>query len=96
MSVERILRPIMALPRNEREVPLRQLAQELGCSLSGTYTSEGRHLENEVIQRIRDADGAGRESLWWSVPRGDQNVLELIALIVAVLGAVAAWIAVFP
>lgn len=87
MSLERRLRRIMTLPRDEREVPLRELAQKLGCSLAATYTSDGQHLEDRVIQRIREATKPERESRWWSTPA--------VELVVGVLAAVAAWIAVF-
>lgn len=42
--------------RQKREIELRKYAKELGCSLQGTYTSNGLHLEQEVVRRIMDAE----------------------------------------
>ncbi len=71
----------------EREVALRTLANKLGCSLSSTYTSDGKHLEEEVIRRIQDAARSKREScLWW---------IAFISAIASAFSALAAWFAVF-
>ncbi len=42
--------------KDKREIELRKYAKELGCSLQGTYAQNGVHLEQEVINRIREAE----------------------------------------
>ncbi|MGB4781933.1 hypothetical protein [Candidatus Methylomirabilis sp.] len=76
----------MAEQPTEREVELRKLAAELGCSLSSTYGGSGdKQLEEEVIRRIQEAARSIRESrLWW---------IALIAAIASALSALAAWCA---
>lgn len=84
--VEKRLKGIMALDKEEREIKLRELAQELGCSLQSSYTSNGKHLEEEMVRRIREAARSIRESrLWW---------IALISAVASVLSALAAWSAV--
>jgi len=79
---------IMAMSDKEkREVALRLLANKLGCSLSSTYISNGKHLEDEVIRRIQEAARSIRESrLWW---------IALFSAIASALSALAAWFAVW-
>lgn len=87
MNVQRRIKVIMAKQPTERDVELRKLAVELGCSLSSTYGGSGdKHLEEEVIRRIQEAARSIRESrLWW---------IALIAAIASALSALAAWCAV--
>ena len=47
-TIQRKLKRILKLPLHDREVPLRTLAQELGCSLTSTYRGE-KHLEDEAL-----------------------------------------------
>jgi len=48
---------IMSIKEKEKkEIELRKYTKELKCSLQGTYTSNGIHLEQEVIRRIREAE----------------------------------------
>lgn len=55
--MSRRLREILKIQDNDnKELELRKYAQELGCSLQGTYTANGNHLEQEVVDRIRDAE----------------------------------------
>lgn len=77
----------MSKGRDEREVQLRELAKELGCSLSSTYGGDGsKHLEEELIRRIHDATRSIREArLWW---------IAVISAIASVVSALAAWTAV--
>lgn len=85
--VQRKIKKIMSIKdRDKREVALRTLADKLGCSLSSTYTSDGKHLEEEVIRRIQDAARSKREScLWW---------IAFISAIASAFSALAAWFAV--
>ena len=81
------LRRIMKLPRDEREPKLRQLAQDLGCSLASTYGGDGsKHLEDEVVRRIQEATRSHRDGLFC--------ILALVSAVAAVLSALAAWCAV--
>ncbi len=68
----------------EREIALRELANELGCSLSSTYGGDGsKHLEDEVVRRIQEAARSIREArLWW---------IAMISAIASVISALAAW-----
>ena len=88
-NVQHKIKQIMQISdRNEREIKLRKLAQEYGCSLSSTYTSDGtKHMEDEIIRRIQEADRSIRESrLWW---------IAAISAVAAVFSAMAAWLAVY-
>jgi hypothetical protein len=71
----------------ERESALRTLANELGCSLSSTYTPDAKHLEEEVIRRIQEAARSIRESRLW--------LIALTSAFASVLSALAAWFAVW-
>lgn len=76
----------MNLDPHELEPALRKFAQELGCSLSSTYTSDGKHLEEEVVRRINDAMRSIREArMWW---------IAVISATASVFSALAAWFAV--
>ncbi len=84
--MNRRLQKIMKLNPRERETALREYAQELGCSLSSSYTTEGKHLEEEVVRRIHEAMRSIRESrTWW---------IAVIAAGASVFSALAAWFAV--
>jgi len=84
---QRELRRIMKLPRDEREIELRKLAQELGASLASTYGGDGsKHLEEEVIRRIQEAGRSQREAFLWLV--------AVVAGVASVVSALAAWCAV--
>jgi predicted transcriptional regulator len=87
MSVQRRLKVILSKQGIERDTQLREFAKELGCSLSGTYGGDGsKHLEDEVIRRIREAARSIREArLWW---------IALISATASALSALAAWCAV--
>jgi len=87
VNVQKQIKKIMSIKdRGEREVALRKLADELGCSLSSTYTSDGKHLEKQVIRRIQEARRSIRESRLW--------LIALISAIASVFSAFAAWFAV--
>ena len=87
VNVQKQIRKIMTtLDRKEQEIALRKLAMELGCSLSSTYTSNGKHLDDEVIRRIQEAARSIRESRLWLV--------ALISAIASFFSALAAWFAV--
>lgn len=88
INVQRKIKKIMSISDKEkREVALRSLANELGCSLSSTYTSDGKHLEDEIIARIQEAARSIRESrLWW---------IAFASAIASALSALAAWFAVW-
>jgi predicted transcriptional regulator len=86
-NVQRRLRKILSKGKSEREVALRELAQQLGCSLSSTYGGDGgKHLEDELVRRIQEAARSIREArLWW---------IAVISAIASVVSALAAWTAV--
>ena len=77
MNPERERQKIMALPKKEREIPLRELAQKLGCSLTGTQTPDGVHLEQIVIERMNDPIRAWHEAR--------TRKLQIIGIAIAVL-----------
>lgn len=82
--VERRLRRI--LREQNHEVPLRELAQELGCSLESTYTENAKHLESIVVARIREAARSQREGrMYW---------IAVLAAAASMVSAIAAWCAV--
>ncbi len=86
--VQRKIKKIMSIKdRDKREVALREFAVKLGCSLSSTYTSDGKHLEEELIRRIQEAARSIRESRLW--------LIALISAIASLFSALAAWFAVF-
>ena len=65
---------------------LRGLAKKLGCSLYSTYEPSGKHLEEEVVRRIREAARSQREArIYW---------IAIIAAIASIISALAAWCAV--
>jgi hypothetical protein len=88
VNVQKQIKNIMSIKDGgEREVALRTLANELGCSLSSTYTPNDKHLEDEIIRRIQEAARSIRESrLWW---------IALASAIASALSALAAWFAVW-
>jgi hypothetical protein len=88
MNVQKKIKKIMTMSDKEkREVALRSLANQLGCSLSSTYTSDGKHLEDEIIRRIQEAARSFRESrLWW---------IAFVSAIASAFSALAAWFAVW-
>ena len=82
--MERKLRSIMRLDPGGRETSLREYAKELGCSLSSSYI-DGKHLEADLVTRIREAIRSVRESrTWW---------IAFVSAIASVLSAFAAWVA---
>ena len=80
------IRKILSLPRDQSEVKLRQLAQELGCALDSTYHGSGKHLTEEVIKRIQEAARTWRESHLW--------LIAVISALASLASAIAAWCAV--
>ena len=79
----------MQIPEHEqREIELRKLAQEYGCSLSFTYIGNGaKHMEEEIIRRIQEADRSMRESRLW--------LIAVASALASILSAMAAWVAVY-
>lgn len=77
----------MKMRSDEREIALRKYAQELGCSLSSSYTYDAKHLEEEIVRRIQEAIRSIRESrMWW---------IAFISAVASVFSALAAWFAVW-
>lgn len=70
----------------DREIKLREYLIDLGGSLTNTYTANGKHLEDEVVARIRNAERSNREEKLW--------IIALVSAIASVISALAAWIAV--
>lgn len=87
MNVQKRIKTILSLDKKQREVALRELAMELGCSLLSTYSGDGgKHLEDELVRRIQEAARSIRESrMWW---------IALIASVSSIVSALAAWSAV--
>jgi hypothetical protein len=74
------------LKQKNHDVPLRQLAERLGCSLESAYEPSGKHLESEVVRRIREAARSQHESrMYW---------VAVLAAFASVISALAAWCAV--
>jgi PP-loop superfamily ATP-utilizing enzyme len=66
--VQRRIKKIMTIKvRDKRELALRELAMKLGCSLSSSYTPDGKHIEEEIIRRIQEAARSIRESRLWLI-----------------------------
>ena len=85
--LQKKLRKIMKLNLRQREIALREYAHELGCSLSSSYTSNGKHLEEEIVRRIQEAMRSILATrLWW---------IAVISATASVLSALAAWFAVW-
>ena len=85
LCVESRLRRI--LKQKNPNVPLRQLAEHLGCSLESAYETNGKHLESEVVRRIREAARSQREGrMYW---------ISVLAAVASVISAFAAWCAVW-
>ena len=87
MNVQRRLKKIMAMKKDDRSSALRKLMGELGCSRSEImYPSSGRDVEPEMVRRIQDAARSIREyRLWW---------IAFFSAIASVISALAAWTAV--
>ena len=87
MNVQRRIKNIMAEDvEPAREIALREVARELGCSLASTYGDGRKHLEEEVVRRIQEAARSIREArLWW---------IAVFSAIASVISSLAAWAAV--
>ena len=83
-TIQRELKRILAMEKHD--VPLRELAKSLGCSLSSSYTSDGKHLEDEMVRRIQEAARSRRESSLW--------IIAVISAVASVVSALAAWFAI--
>ncbi len=75
----------MSMNKGEKEIALRKLAQDLGCSLYSTYEGD-KHYEDEVVRRIQEAGRSIREARMWWIAVG--------SAIAAIISALAAWTAV--
>lgn len=74
------------MKKEDREIKLREYLIDLGGSLTSTYTANCKHLEDEVVARIINAERSNREEKLW--------IIALISAIASVISALAAWIAV--
>lgn len=81
------LKNIMKMKKEEREIKLREYLLDLGGSLTNTYTSRGKHLEDEVVKRIMNIERSNREK--------NVRIIVIIGVIVTAIGALAALIAIF-
>ena len=61
------LKNIMEMKKEERETKLRQYLNDLGGSLFSTYTSSGKHLEDEIVARIINIERSNREEGLWKI-----------------------------
>ncbi len=85
--IQRQIKKIMSIKEiDKRAIALRTLARDLGCSLSSTYTSDGKHIEEEVIRRIQEAVRSKREPSLW--------LIAFISAIASTFSSLAAWFAV--
>jgi hypothetical protein len=85
--LQRKLQKIMKLRPEQREIAMREYAIELGCSLSSSYTSNGKHVEEEMVKRIQEAMRSIREArMWW---------IAFVSGVASVISALAAWFAVW-
>lgn len=93
MSIQRRIKKVLAEPESEaREDALRDLARDMGCSLSSLRHSEKlagfqftSFSEDELVRRIQEADRSKRESrMWW---------IALCSAIASVISAFASWAA---
>lgn len=67
----------------DKEIALRKYAQDLGVSLKGLSNSNGKFLETELVDRIRETERSRRDRSLW--------IIKLITCIGVVLSALAAW-----
>jgi len=79
------LKNIMGMKKEERETKLREYLNDLGGSLFSTYTSSGKHLEDEIVARIINIERSNREEGLWKVA-----FISAIASVVSALAALAA------
>ena len=80
------LKNIMKMKKEEREIKLREYLLDLGGSLTNTYTSRSKHLEDEVVKRIMNIERSNREK--------NVRIIVIIGVIVTAIGALAALIAI--
>ena len=88
-SIQHKLKSILEISNKvERELALRSLAQNLGCSLGSTYDLQtGKLFEEELVRRIQEAMREERDArLWW---------VAVIAAIASAISALTALIAVY-
>ena len=81
------LKNIMEMKKEERETRLREYLNDLGGSLFSTYTSNGKHLEDEIVARIINIERSNREEGLWKI--------AFISAIASVVSASVALAAVF-
>jgi hypothetical protein len=79
------LKNIMKMKKDERETTLREYLMDLGGSLFSTYTTSGKHLEDEVVARIINIERSNREEGLWKIA-----FISAIASAVSALVALAA------
>ena len=79
------LKKIMKMKKEDREIGLKEYAQELGASLQGLYDGD-RFRETEIVDRIISAERPQREHQMW--------VIALISAVALALSALAAWVAI--
>ena len=80
------LKNIMKMKKEDREIKLREYLIDLGGSLTNTYTAKGKHLEDEVVERIMNIERSNREK--------NVRIIVIIGVIVTAIGALAALIAI--
>ena len=80
------LKNIMKMKKEEREIKLREYLLDLGGSLTNTYTSRSKHLEDEVVKRIMNIERSNREK--------NVRIIVIVGVIVTAIGALAALIAI--
>jgi len=81
------LKDIRKLPKEERDIKLKEFLISLGGSLTGLLnTKTGRYLEHGLVDRIINLVRLHREEKLW--------IIALLSAIASILSALAAWFAV--
>jgi len=77
----------MKLPKEERDIKLKEFLISLGGSLTGLLNAKtGRYLEHGLVDRITNLMRVHREEKLW--------IIALLSAIASILSALAAWFAV--
>lgn len=81
------LKKIMRLPKENREIELKNFLISLGGSTTGLlFSKSGRYSENDLIDRIIVLARLHREEKLWT--------LAFISAIASIISAIAAWVAI--
>jgi hypothetical protein len=87
LFMQKRLQKIMKLEADKREIALREYAQKLGCSLSSSYTSNDKHLDEITARRIQAKIRSVRDYRLW--------LIALISTLVFLSGLFVLWVAIW-